>query len=136
VAIRRISGDEFGPFLRERAYAVVLFDAPWDVGPGSLIRSRFEEAARAFDGRVQFGEVDCDELADVAKAIGLLNVPAVGYFDGGRLIEVLSAPSRTSLLGLGQCWETGRSVATTVGRAANSYGFPVDSSSSVSHPTV
>jgi thioredoxin 1 len=89
MAIRRISRDQFGLFLRKSAYAVVLFDAPWDVGPGSLIRPRFEEAARAFDGRVRFGEVDCDELADVAKAIGLSNVPAVWYYEGGRLIAAL-----------------------------------------------
>ena len=53
--IRRISEDEFESFLREKEYAVVLFDAPWDVGPGALIRPLFEKAAAALSNRVNFG---------------------------------------------------------------------------------
>ena len=56
--IRRVSEDDYESFLREKEYAVVLFDAPWDLGPGALIRPLFEKAAGAFGGRVNFGEVN------------------------------------------------------------------------------
>ena len=36
--IRRVSEDEYESFLREKAYTVILFDAPWDIGPGALGR--------------------------------------------------------------------------------------------------
>jgi len=87
--IRRVSDDEYESFLQETEYAVILFDAPWDVGPGALIRPRFEKAARAFHGRVNFGEVDCDGAARAARSLGLANVPTVAYYKGGRLLAAL-----------------------------------------------
>jgi thioredoxin 1 len=87
--IHRVSEDEYESFLREKEYAVVLFDAPWDVGPGALIRPRFEKAAKAFHGRVNFGEVNCDELVRVARSIRLANVPTVAYYKDGQLLAAL-----------------------------------------------
>lgn len=87
--IRRVSEGEYESFLREKEYAVVLFDEPWDDGPGAMIRPRFEEAAKAFNARVSFGEVNCDEFARVARSIQLANVPTVAYYEGSRSIVAL-----------------------------------------------
>ncbi len=87
--IRRVSDEGYESFLREKEYAVILFDATGDVGPGLLIRPRFERAARAFADRVNFGEVDCDEQSRVVTSIPVLNVPTVAYYKGGRLIAAL-----------------------------------------------
>lgn len=89
MGICRLSDERYEPFLREREYAVILFDASWDVGPGSAIQCRFERAARAFAGRVNFGEVDCDEQARVATSIPVVNVPTVAYYKDGQLIAAL-----------------------------------------------
>ena len=87
--IRSVSEDEYESFLREKEYTVVLFDAPWDVGPGALIRPPFEKAARAFGGRVNFGEVNTDEFTRVPKSISVANVPTVAYFRGGQLVAAM-----------------------------------------------
>jgi thioredoxin-like negative regulator of GroEL len=85
MAIRRVSEDDYESFLLEKEFAVVLFDAPWDVGPGASIRPPFEAAAEAFSSRVNFGEVNCDEF-DRVKSVPIVNVPTVAYYKGGRLI--------------------------------------------------
>jgi thioredoxin-like negative regulator of GroEL len=87
--IRKVSGDDYETFLRERQYAVVLFGAPWDVGPGAMIRPRFEKAARIFTDRVNFGEVNCDEFVRVATSLRLANVPGMAYYKNGQPIAVL-----------------------------------------------
>jgi thioredoxin 1 len=87
--IRGVSEDEYESFLREKEYAVVLFDAAWDVGPGLAIRPRFERAAREFADRVNFGVIDCDEQVRVAISTAVVNVPTVAYYKGGRLIATL-----------------------------------------------
>ncbi len=87
--IRSVSEVGYESFLREKEYAVILFDASWDVGPGAMIRPRFERAAQAFTDRVNFGEANCDELVRLATLIRLENVPAVAYYKVGRLIAVL-----------------------------------------------
>ena len=86
--ICRISENEFEPFLQEKEYTVVLFDAPWDVGPGAIIRPLFEKAAGALNSQVNFGEVNCDEFSRV-KSIPILNVPTVAYYKGRQLIAAL-----------------------------------------------
>ena len=85
----KLSENNYESFLRRMEYTVVLLDASWDVGPGGVIRPRFEEAARAFDGRVGFGEVNCDECVFVARSVGIVSVPTVAYYKGGQLIVAL-----------------------------------------------
>lgn len=87
--IRNLSDDEYESFLLEKEYAVVLFDAPWDVGGGAAIRPRFERAASAFADRVNFGEVNCDEQIRVPGTIKIVNVPTVAYYKGGVLVAAL-----------------------------------------------
>ncbi|OJW07439.1 MAG: hypothetical protein BGO49_26090 [Planctomycetales bacterium 71-10] len=91
MAIHEVSTAEYDSFLRERDYAVILYDAPWDVGPGALIRPLFEEAAAALGGRVNFGAVDVDVFGPEA-GLPVANVPTVGYFKGGRLVAALIGP--------------------------------------------
>jgi len=87
--IRRVSGQEYEAFLAERIWAVVLFDAPWDIGPGAMIRPRFERAQRAFGKQASFAQVNCDEEHDLARTLGLLNLPTVAYYRSGVLVAAL-----------------------------------------------
>jgi len=89
ISYDHVSEEAYELFLRQKEFAVILFDAPWDVGPGAMIRPRFEKAARAFSDRVNFGEVNFDELDRVVKSVGLANVPTVAYYKDGRLIAAL-----------------------------------------------
>lgn len=89
MAARKLSDDEYESFLSEKKFAVILFDAPWDVGPGAEIRPRFEKAVALFGERVNFGEINVDESARVAKSIPIVSIPNVAYFKNGRLIAAL-----------------------------------------------
>ncbi len=89
MAIRAISADEFESFLRESEYAVVLFDASWNVASKEKFWPRFEAASETYTGRVVFGEIDCDISPQIARSIPIANLPAVAYYRHAGLITAL-----------------------------------------------
>ena len=46
-------------------------------------------ADQVLAGRVNFGEVDCDNDPELAKSIPILNVPSVAYYWDGKLVGTL-----------------------------------------------
>ena len=87
--MKLLTGWEFEAFIAAKPVAVIHFDAEWDVGHRPLVRRAMLEAAQVFGDRVNFAEVDVDSEAKLAGSIHLLNVPAVAYFRGGRLVATL-----------------------------------------------
>lgn len=47
-------------------------------------------AEKELSGSANLGEVDVDRNRELAKAVRLLNVPAVGYYQGGQLVALLT----------------------------------------------
>ena len=86
--MENLSTETFMQFVTGNEYVVVLFDAPWDAAGGASIRPRLEQAAGHYAGQVQFGEVDVQEQVELARSVGVLNVPAVGYYRGGNLVGI------------------------------------------------
>ncbi|MES2706140.1 MAG: hypothetical protein V4726_05990 [Verrucomicrobiota bacterium] len=69
-------------------FTVVHIDAEWDgcrFGPAKNIQTLQKQNRPG----VAFAYIDCDEEHEYARGIGLLNVPAVAYYRGTLLVEVV-----------------------------------------------
>ena len=73
-------------FVAANSVAAIHFDAAWDVAGLASISPKLEEAQEIFKDQVAFGFVDCDQSPELAKAIPVLNVPAIAYFRNGKLV--------------------------------------------------
>ena len=71
----------------EAEYAVVLFVATW--ANTSDVRSRMEDAERAFSPRVRFFEVDADAVPQFVNQLGIQSVPSIAYYRAGKLLGVV-----------------------------------------------
>lgn len=87
--MRQLTYDEYAAFIAAKSVAVIHYDADWDVGYRSGVRSRMLEATEAFGEYVNFAEVDIDAERELAKALPILNVPTVAYYVEGRLAAAL-----------------------------------------------
>lgn len=85
--IRTLTDDEFDSFVVENSLAVVMFDAPWDVGPGMAIRPSWEQAHERFAEYVAFGEVNTDLHRRSAASLRVENVPTVFYYRDSKLVQ-------------------------------------------------
>ena len=74
--------------------AVILFDAEWDVGPGKVILHSFEGARKRYSQRIEFGFIDVDKQQEIAKSVGLLQVPSVAYFLSGGLLKLVAGANQ------------------------------------------
>src|SRR5205823_6456616 len=84
-SFHKLSSATYPDFTERNQFAVVLFDAPWDVGGAKAILPSMESAFLKYGDQVQFGEVNIDEHQDVAASVRLLNVPAIAYYRRGEL---------------------------------------------------
>ena len=87
--VRQLTSEEYEAFVRQKRAAAIHFDAEWDVGYRPITRCKMREAMDALATQANFGEVDCDRHADLARSIRILNVPAVAYYSHGSLAAVL-----------------------------------------------
>ena len=58
------------------------------------MRGAMAVAEQVLAGRVNFGEVDCDNDPELAKSIPILNVPSVAYYRQGKLVGALIGASQ------------------------------------------
>ena len=87
--MRLLSAGQFESFVREKTAAVVQFDAKWDVSYRPMLRRKLEDAEIQLAEHVNFGEVDCDENADLARSMRVTSVPLVAYYRNGQLVAAL-----------------------------------------------
>lgn len=76
-------------FLEHHKYAIILFDAAWDIGPGAAIRKSLTEAVELLSEVVCFAQVDVDREPELTRWAGVLNVPAIAYCKDGRIVATL-----------------------------------------------
>lgn len=62
---------------------VVDFWAPW-CGPCLMMAPVFEELAGEYAGKVSFGKLNVDEAQDVAAEFGVMSIPTMIVFSGGK----------------------------------------------------
>jgi|SRR5262245_48277401 len=87
--MRQIEGADYQHFITAAPIAVIHFDAEWDTRYREVTRIRMQQATKAFGLQAAFAEVDIDRSPELAKAIGVLNVPTVAYYRDGVLVAAL-----------------------------------------------
>ena len=71
---------------------VVLVDfwAEW-CGPCKIMGPIVEEVGKEFEGekRVRVGKLNVDENSEIAQQYGIMSIPALKFFKGGKVVEEL-----------------------------------------------
>ena len=65
---------------------LVDFWATW-CGPCRMIAPVIEEVASEFEGRAVVGKVDVDEEPGLAQRFGVMSIPTLIVFKGGKVVE-------------------------------------------------
>lgn len=66
----------------------VLVDywADWCM-PCKKITPIIEELAKEYDGKIKFGKVDVDECSKTASDYGIMSIPTLVFFKGGKIMH-------------------------------------------------
>jgi thioredoxin len=67
---------------------VVDFSATW-CGPCRQLTPIIEDLANEYSGKVKVGKVDIDQSQDVASRYGIMSVPTVLFFKGGKMVDTM-----------------------------------------------
>lgn len=62
---------------------LVDFFADW-CGPCRMVTPVIEEIASTYDGKLVVGKVDVDANSNIAEKYGVMSIPTVVLFDGGK----------------------------------------------------
>ena len=65
---------------------LVDFWAPW-CGPCKMIGPLIEESAKEFAGKLKVGKVNVDESPAVATQYGIMSIPTLMFFKGGKVMD-------------------------------------------------
>jgi thioredoxin len=83
--------------LHSEVPVLLDFSAEW-CGPCKQMAPIMEEIATEFEGRAKVGNVDVGADQETAVRLGVLSVPTVIFFKGGKVQEKLVGPAQKSAL--------------------------------------
>jgi thioredoxin 1 len=65
---------------------LVDFYADW-CGPCKMMAPVVDQIATDYEGRVTVGKLDVDAAQSIAIKFGIMSIPTLGYFRGGKLVD-------------------------------------------------
>ena len=82
-----VSSTEFDQqVLQSEVPVLVDFWAEW-CGPCKAIGPSIEELATEYSGRAKVFKVDVDANGDIAERYGIMSIPALLVFKGGKVVD-------------------------------------------------
>lgn len=72
--------------LKSEKAVLVDFWAPW-CSPCRMVGPIVEELADEYVGRIVIGKVNVDENGPIAGKYGVMSIPTLGVFKGGKLVD-------------------------------------------------
>ena len=78
-----IDDASFGEFVKAEVPVLVDFWAPW-CGPCRMVAPVVDELADEYEGKVNFGKVNVDESPKIASQYGVMGIPTLILFKGGK----------------------------------------------------
>jgi thioredoxin 1 len=83
--IKHVTDDSFGDdVLQSDKPVLVDYWAEW-CGPCKMIAPILDEAAQAYDGRLQVAKMNVDENREIPAKFGIRGIPTLMLFKGGVL---------------------------------------------------
>ncbi|KJR48546.1 Thioredoxin [Desulfosporosinus sp. I2] len=72
--------------LKSEQVVLVDFWAPW-CSPCRMVAPIVEELADEYVGRIAIGKLNVDENGPIASQYGVMSIPTLGIFKGGKLVD-------------------------------------------------
>jgi thioredoxin 1 len=72
--------------LQSSQPVIVDFWAPW-CGPCKMVGPEVEKMALAHAGKARFVKVNVDEAGEIAMRYGIMSIPTLAKFEGGKLVS-------------------------------------------------
>jgi thioredoxin 1 len=96
--VREVGSADFDEtVLRSDKPVLVDFWAPW-CGPCRMVGPEFEKLAEKFAATARFVKVNVDEAGDIAGRYGVMSIPTIGKFSGGKMVaQVVGARGADAL---------------------------------------
>ena len=83
--------------LNSELPVMVDFWAVW-CGPCKVLSPIVDELAKEYDGKLKVGKVNVDENNQLAGRYGIMSIPTLKFFKGGKVVgELIGAAPKTTL---------------------------------------
>jgi len=95
--MQEIKSSEFETeVLKSSTPAVVDFYAEW-CGPCRVLSPIIEKLSEEYTGRVKFMKLDTDTNSDIAMRYGIMSIPTILIFKGGKVMATVIGTATASV---------------------------------------
>ncbi len=96
--VLHIEGSRFqDEVVRSTQPVLVDFYADW-CGPCKIIEPIISQLSKEYDGKVKFVKIDTDDNQELAIQFGIMSIPTVMFFSGGKVEDIIIGAVPASVL--------------------------------------